>query len=297
MQQPIDYAGLFPPAQLGMREALAEYGAALDSDDEWIVNRFVCPAQRVDECIGLLKEAKTKTGEDPNVEFSIVGTALTAGAGAVESIQSDQEQVKQAFYHGGVGTYEIRLPDGPEFDACLGAVKKCFNWFDERDVEVYLEVPWGPNMSEQMAKASSTIDGVCFKARTGGTTPEQFPDVRELASFLVEVAGLESLYKLTAGLHQPLRHYDSDLACFHHGFLNVMIAGALATIQHATLSEVEQVLSIEDPALIIFTDKTVEALGNVLTLKDIDEWWLFFGGFGSCSYREPIEGLQQVGFV
>ncbi len=45
----IDYAGLFPPAQLDMPGAVAEYAAYLDSADSWALGRFVVPAARLAE--------------------------------------------------------------------------------------------------------------------------------------------------------------------------------------------------------------------------------------------------------
>src|SRR5919107_1312328 len=43
----IDYAGLFPPAQLDMPGAVAEYAAYLDSPHRWALGRFVVPAARL----------------------------------------------------------------------------------------------------------------------------------------------------------------------------------------------------------------------------------------------------------
>ena len=46
----IDYAGLFPPAQLSMQDAVTEYCGHLSQEDEcWIVDKFVCPASRLSE--------------------------------------------------------------------------------------------------------------------------------------------------------------------------------------------------------------------------------------------------------
>jgi hypothetical protein len=298
LQHPIDYAGLFPPANLDMRTALAEYGKVMDSRDEWIINRFLCPADRLSDCFEALGEFEDKSsGKAPWIDFGVIGTALTSGATASDSIKKDISEVKLAFQHGDVTSYEVKLPLDAELDGCVGALKKAFNWFDERDVEVYAELPWGQGMSDAVAKVTAEIDGVGLKARTGGVKPEHYPSIRPLAAFISEAAGLETTFKFTAGLHQPLRHYDSDLGGFQHGFLNVMIASALAFIQNATVNEVEQVLNAEDPSLFVFTDQTVEVIGHRLSLKDIDEWWLYFGGFGSCSFREPIDGLKKLGWL
>jgi hypothetical protein len=298
LQHPIDYAGVFPPASLDMRTALANYGRVMDSRDEWVINRFLCPVERLGECFEVLDEfEESGTGGAPSLDFGIIGTALESGETAPESLKKDVSEIKLAFQHGDVSTYEVRVPAGDALDDCVGALSKAFNWFDERDVELYVELPWSPTMGESMAKVASAIDGVGFKARTGGPKPENIPGIRPLAAFIADAAGLESTFKFTAGLHKPLRHYDSEFGGFQHGFLNVMIASALAYIQSASVSEVEQVLNTEDSSQFVFTDQTIEVGNHKLTLKDIDEWWLYFGGFGSCSFKEPIDGLRYLGWL
>lgn len=46
----IDYAGLFPPAALPMREAAANYAHYRNSPENWMLGRFVAPAARLNEC-------------------------------------------------------------------------------------------------------------------------------------------------------------------------------------------------------------------------------------------------------
>src|SRR5271163_4781244 len=45
----IDYAGLFPPAGLGMQEAVRNYAAYSKGDDAALLGRLVVPAARLDE--------------------------------------------------------------------------------------------------------------------------------------------------------------------------------------------------------------------------------------------------------
>ena len=44
-----DYAGLFPPAELGMREAVRNYAEYLNGPDSACLGRFIVPADRIDE--------------------------------------------------------------------------------------------------------------------------------------------------------------------------------------------------------------------------------------------------------
>lgn len=45
----VDYAGLFPPSQLSMSEAVTNYATYKNSKHSWMLGRFVVPANRLDE--------------------------------------------------------------------------------------------------------------------------------------------------------------------------------------------------------------------------------------------------------
>src|ERR1051325_11582596 len=45
-----DYAGVFPPAELPLEEALVEWRRIQASDDVWLVNRLVVRKEHVDAC-------------------------------------------------------------------------------------------------------------------------------------------------------------------------------------------------------------------------------------------------------
>jgi len=292
LQQPIDYAGLYPPAKLDMQAALYEYKRVMESDDAWIVNRFVIAGSQLEHGAEIWNGVRDNV--DDRVPATVVGRALSIGETAPASLLAEQELIEAQVSRFDVSGFEVRLPLGNELAGCAGALKKHHAWFADREIDVFVELPLGEGLSEAMAEVASQIDGVGFKARTGGVKAELFPSVGELAEFISEVAGLEAPFKYTAGLHEPLRYFDTELAVYRHGFLNVMLASALAMIKHATVSEVDQVLTVEDAGLFKFTDQTVEVLGTSLSLKDIDEWWLYFGGYGACVYDEQIAGLKRL---
>src|SRR5271166_5986544 len=49
MTNVIDYAGLFPPAQLPLDQALRNYASYREGPDAWMLGRFVCPAAKLAE--------------------------------------------------------------------------------------------------------------------------------------------------------------------------------------------------------------------------------------------------------
>jgi hypothetical protein len=52
----VDYAGLFPPATLDLRQAMANYVQYSGTPDCWLLGKFVLPASRLDEFQSLLPE-------------------------------------------------------------------------------------------------------------------------------------------------------------------------------------------------------------------------------------------------
>ena len=44
-----DYAGLFPPARLGMDETVRNYARYLDGERSWMLGRLIVPVARLDE--------------------------------------------------------------------------------------------------------------------------------------------------------------------------------------------------------------------------------------------------------
>jgi hypothetical protein len=76
-------------------------------------------------------------------------------------------------------------------------------------------------------------------------------------------------FKCTAGLHHAVRRGDD------HGFLNILAATAAPT------GRIESVLAEENAAN--------------LDLSSPDRG--LFVGFGSCSWREPVDDLVELGLL
>ena len=86
--------------------------------------------------------------------------------------------------------------------------------------------------------------------------------------------------KATAGLHHPLRRGSE------HGFLNFLCAAARAREGLDTVAELLAAESLDDLPLSSLTADEVRATRTAL-----------FKGFGSCSWREPVEDLRALGLL
>jgi hypothetical protein len=49
LERLIDHAPMFPPARLPLPEALEDHRVARESDESWMLARFVCPVSKLDE--------------------------------------------------------------------------------------------------------------------------------------------------------------------------------------------------------------------------------------------------------
>src|SRR5436190_15462251 len=95
----IDYAGLFPPATLDMRDAVARYAEYRGTTEAWALGRFVLPLSRVDELAAAQRDvgARGQTwrlsvllGEDSAVDAARIRAfnAAHAGAALIDSAEA-----------------------------------------------------------------------------------------------------------------------------------------------------------------------------------------------------------------
>src|SRR5580700_545726 len=73
----IDYAGMFPPARLPMREALRNYALLSSSPEAWMLGRFVCPAAQLGDLLALIRA-------ENDVPALLAVAALGRGGGDVD---------------------------------------------------------------------------------------------------------------------------------------------------------------------------------------------------------------------
>jgi hypothetical protein len=286
LDHPIDYAGLYPPAQHDLTTAVNEYLHHAEGDDAWLVDRFVCPVARLSD---LAAEVR-RLDADP-IGVSLVGTPLDEEPGA--KLRSDVELVKEAESTGLVEVEAWEAKAGPGAAAAVRRLESLLG----RDVPVYLEFGWGEGLADAMADAASAWEEVGFKARTGGTTADAFPSSMDFAGFIAEAVSLEAPFKFTAGLHEPLRYFDADLGVHRFGFLNAMCAGALALAHDLNRREIAMVLELDEAESFRFFEDHAQVADWRLDIDDIEDFWGLFGGFGSCSVDEPVAGLRRLGLL
>jgi hypothetical protein len=272
----IDYAGLFPPAGLGMSEAVANYASYLAGEYAWILGPFVLPANRLEEFTQAQSGSKLRAPwrlsclVGVEADLSKVERFHGQSSAQIASIETKTETADQ------VTGFMARLP---------------------ASVTVYFEVPL--NCSVELLSTIRRM-GARAKVRTGGLVPEAIPSSDALSGFLARCASTRTAFKATAGLHHPLRclgplTYETNApSAKMHGFLNVFLAAGLA-YQGVVAGELTAMFGIEDAACFTFENQMIRCPRGTLSTDQVRVAREQFAvSFGSCSFDEPIKDLQAL---
>lgn len=274
----VDYAGLFPPAKLGMGEAMANYARYQTTPYNWMLGRFVVPASRLNELEELLPTLPSKQRSLSVILSGDVELEIDW----VRSLNNNQ-----------IAIAALEFPPLPPAE-----IEKVFPRLPV-GVESFFEIPLQGDIDAYLAAVRHA--GASAKLRTGGISAQAFPSTTQLCQFIVACAKAQVPFKATAGLHHPLPGnyrltYEPDSpSTVMHGFLNVAILAALVYWQKVTLEEALEV--IEESSIKGFQVKADGIAWSTrhLNLAEIEQVrQRFFRSFGSCSFQEPIDDLKEL---
>ncbi|MGH9244228.1 MAG: hypothetical protein ACRD29_07910 [Acidimicrobiales bacterium] len=268
----IDYAGLFPPASLGMGEALDEYRDAAAGRFAWMLGPFLCPARRLGELL------VTLAGKDH--------TPLPLGA----IMASVDDLPLVASWVEGASTVRLEQVELPMPDDMSPIFEHLAHL--EPPPQVYLEVRTDQASTVPRPDAIE----VCGKVRCGGATADAFPTPEMLAGFVTAAVSHRLSFKATAGLHHSFRHFDETIGAWQHGFVN-LIAAVQASVGGADLEDVVAVLEITDGERFRFGSGG--GLAWVGGYDDVDPAAVraVLRSYGSCSFSEPTHDLVSAGLL
>lgn len=275
----VDYAGLFPPTQLNLQEAIANYDRDKMSPESWMLGRFVLPASRIDEFEEIIPTF-------PLEKWSL--SVILSG-----NLELELEKIQSISDGGKIAIAALEFPPLSPTDIESIFPNLCAG------VDKFFEIPPSADLEAYLAALKYT--GVFAKIRTGGVTAEAFPNATQLSHYIVAFAEAQIPFKATAGLHHPLlgEHrltYDSQSdSARMYGFLNVAILAALASAQKVTHEEAIALLGESSLDNFIFTEDSISWGDRHLTLSEIETARKhFFQSFGSCSFQEPINDLKHL---
>ena len=284
----IDYAGLFPPAALDLPTAVRNYAEYRAGPDAWALGRFVVASARLAELEGVVESLAHRAPAEPWRLSVLLGAEPAAELEALGELNCRHAAEGATALSGDV--VEAKAGSVEAIQRLLAAVPR---W-----ATAYVEVPLEPDPAPLIAAIAR--GGGRAKARTGGVTADAFPPPDALLRFLRAVTGVGVPFKLTAGLHHPLRAeyrltYDAGAPRgTMYGFLNVFLAAAFL---RAGLPDADalRLLKEREPDAFRFTPGAIEWRGRSVDRDIIAATRAQgIGGFGSCSFTEPVEELKEM---
>lgn len=290
----IDHAALFPPASMTVNAAVAEDREARGGAYGWMLARFVCPASLLEE----VRDGFGGWAETPSLSVVLDGVGQTDEASWSEALEADTQAVAAALEAGApVTAVELRLPSPRPGSAALVAAQAVLR---PLRAEVYLELlpgeGWRNNVPAAIGAAAAI--GARAKLRCGGETAAAVPPVELVALALASCRDSGVVLKATAGLHHPVRHTDEATGITMHGFLNLLAAAALGAAHNLRPSGLESVLAEEDPGAFDITREELRVDGQRASGEEIAAARRhLFASYGSCSWREPVEDLRELGVI
>lgn len=276
----IDYAGLFPPAGLPLGEVVRNYDEYRRSSVSFALGRLIVPAARLDELLALFSVHGNRWPVS-----ALVGDDLPGDAARIAAVADSADIV--------VESAEVRAATVAQVRAAVSALAGVR--------EVYVELPLTSELPT-LVKAVADV-GARAKIRTGGVVADAIPSVPLCARFIESCAANDVAFKATAGLHHPVcgqyaLTYAADAPRGNmFGFLNVFVAAGFARAGMRG-DDLEQLLAESSPEAFHFDHVGLAWRDQSLSLEDLHATRKSFAmSFGSCSFREPIDDLTQLGLL
>ncbi|HEY9643969.1 MAG TPA: hypothetical protein V6C57_25990, partial [Coleofasciculaceae cyanobacterium] len=177
----VDYAGLFPPAKLDLRQAMANYEQYQKSPEHWLLGRFVLPLARLPEFTALLPAFPFHSG-------SLSGIVSSDWPTAIAQISS--------LINAPIAISALEFP--PLAPTAIETVLSLL----PAEVEAFFEIPLHSNLDDYLQVLQHPQSAA--KLRTGGVTAADFPSRAQLGQVILALAKARVPFKATAGLHHAL---------------------------------------------------------------------------------------------
>lgn len=292
----IDYAGLFPPESRDMKSAVDGYRDARALQYR-MIDRFIVAERQLEELASHLEDEL-----EPWPLSVVMGRPFGDWSKGLADGARSLEVVKLAMRDSArFEIAEIRIPTELVGEPALGAILASARaslgaLFDTVLFEVAITENWSVDLPTQLRAIDEA--GAGAKIRCGGETAGDFPSPEQVATFLAVCAEHGLVFKATAGLHHPFRHWDSDPGVHRHGFINVTGAAVLAHALGLGIPELTEVVAEEDAAAFELSDLVFRWRHRTATAAEVERARArFVLGYGSCSFTEPVADLVELGWL
>ena len=323
----IDYAGLFPPADLPLNEAINEYFEQLKSEHSAMLNRFIIPISKLNDLddfiplfnsIGPLRLSVLGGGGKTDDEYLTKINQNIANINEYRKKHSDKIQID---------VIECEMATNSPSKSTMQKATALLNENGLTHYHEFTELPSvGINYSTNEDESSwdevivptveliSEMKGAGVKLRCGGVVKEAFPSVEQVAAMIQTCVLAKAPMKFTAGLHHPIRHFADEYDEFMHGFINTFGAGIFATtfptpknsqekyrmfilLSHMIADQNAENFSFNNDSMSwkVRDDRDTEFEIDAEKIENARKKGMM--SYGSCSFQDPIDDLTQLGWM
>jgi hypothetical protein len=281
----VDYAGLFPPSAVSMPEAVINYASYRNSNYNWMLGRFVVPTARLDEFLESAKDFISRG------DGNVWRLSVLAGEDIYDSLRQIEDFNAKNSSRVVGDVLEVRATTESKIENTVNALPP--------NLTAYFEIPIDERLPDMVSALS--IRNQRAKIRTGGVTTDAFPSTKEIVRFIRTCLMANVPFKATAGLHHPMRcfkplTYEADAPTgVMNGFLNMFLTAAFArygfkpTILQAILEDDSAENFVFDENGVWWRNEHFLSNSQLESVRRSD-----IISFGSCSFTEPIEDLQDL---
>lgn len=307
----VDYAGLFPPAALPLRETIENYVAYIGGKDHPMLGRLILPATQFQAAAEIIQGLKLPYPVPVSclvarsVTIAESRTRLGEAVGIIAAYRDDPYAVIDP------QVIEMALPEELTNDITElelgGYVHQLHAIMDDVDLTlpIFLEPPLSGDVLAMADSLTTVLDAhnhagheppLGWKLRCGGLSKESFPSSDTLSKFVIAAARHGVPIKATAGLHHPFPIIDPVTGGRMHGFVNLIAAVACAIRNPSDRQTVVDILDDDDASAFLVGDLGLHWRDHMFSLdrlKKVRGEGLL--SFGSCSFDEPRDDLRSHG--
>ena len=271
-----DYAGMFPPAGLGLEAAVRTYREYRQSNHAYALDCMVVSAKEISELADALQE------DVRDLQLSVIATD--------EDVETIQRHLDRGMP---IKMIELKAADRSQVERLKNKLPA--------GIDVYVELPMdlrNLDVADAVAEA-----GLHAKLRLGGVVAEAFPTTANVAAMLNELFKRGLAFKATAGLHHAMRgrypftyREDSERGMMH-GFMNLLCAAALVWFGG---EEDEVIELLEEEGLLAFrvTEHSIRWRDFDWSADELREVRAgFLRSIGTCSFIEPVRDMEALGWL
>lgn len=291
MSSVIDYAGLYPPAQLDPSTVVHNYAHIHATNRCWMLGRLVWPAGQLEE-LSKLSSGHAPLVLPPETQGAWAVTCVLSPAGSpqfaedleiVEGFNEVHSQEGETAMR--IDSLEMRAQDASAIENGLALIPD--------DMFPYFEIALDTDPRGAIAALVGEEAGAKF--RSGGTTPQSHPAAGDLARAIHACSASGVPFKATAGLHRALCHFNHQAGATQFGFLNVLLGAAMLYADRIDAEGLSRFLTIDSVDAIEFSEKALSWQGARVSLEEIAEARSrLVHSFGSCSFDEPWQDLVAM---